>query len=291
MNQDVIDIVVPNVKKLISLDKMDEAINLLEKEISPLSDDLQTHVIMIRGSKNELQGRRIEGVLTDEAYIVERAKLKRRILNILEVIPGEIEAIKLTSSFKALYTTTTKDDLEKIQGPTNTLMPISWVYKAIEVSKSVCQVVREDGIKGTGWLLEGGWVMTNHHVIPNKDYARSAKLVFDYEKDLHGSKRITTEFKLDPDTGLFSNLLKLDYAFFKVLDSAENPISNWGYLNLLDEETSEKPKKGDFVNIIQHPLGQDKKIALTRNDVINIENHKIFYRTDTEKGVKWSTSF
>ena len=284
MNQDAIDLVVPNIKKLVMLDQIDEAIKLLEKEISPLSDDLGTSVTLLHGSKNNLQKKQIEGNLTDEAYTVERARLRKRILSILEIIPEQIEVIKLKNSFKSIYKTTTKEILEKIQGPTNTLMSMSWVYKAIEVSKSVCQVIRADGTKGTGWLLEGGWVMTNHHVIPNKDYARSAKLVFDYEEDLHGSKRITTEFQLDAETGLFSNLLELDYAYLKVIDNPENPISAWGYLKLLSNDNSKRPKKGDFVNIIQHPLGQYKQIALTRNDVINIDNHKIFYRTDTEKG-------
>lgn len=281
MNKAAIDLVVPNVKKLVMLDEMGKAIALLTKEIAPLFPSLEYQIIMLAGSQKELLDKQLSGVITDQEFRSQKAQLRQRILGILDLIPSEREVIKLTSSFRSLYTTTPKETLEKIQGPTNTLMSMSWIYEAIEVSKSVCQVIRADDTKGTGWLLEGGWMITNHHVIPNKQLAQTTKLVFDYEEDLHGSKRKTSEFRLDAETAIFSNLLKLDYAYIKVLDNIQNPLSKWGHLKL---DTLQEPQKGDFVNIIQHPLGQYKQIALTRNDVIAVDKYKIFYRTDTEKG-------
>ncbi len=281
MDQDAIDIVVPNVKKLVMLDKIEEAINLLLKEIAPLSSGLEDQIIMLAGSQAELSAQYNSDILTDAEFRSGNARLRQRILGIINTIPDELEVIKLTTSFRSLYTTTDKDTLEKIQGPSNTLMPMGWVYKAIEVSKSVCQVIRADGTKGTGWLLEGGWMITNHHVIPNKKLAETTKLVFDHEENLHGTKRISAEYRLDAETAIFSNLLNLDYALIKVRDTSLNPLSYWGQLKV---DILREPQIGDFVNIIQHPLGEHKQIALTRNDVIAIDKHKIFYRTDTQKG-------
>ncbi|MEX0289332.1 MAG: serine protease, partial [Flavobacteriaceae bacterium] len=175
----------------------------------------------------------------------------------------------------------TQENLEKIQGPTNTLVPMSWVHQAIEVSKSVCQVVRADGTKGTGWLLEDGWMLTNSHVIPTPQHAETAEIVFDYEEDIRGNNRKTSKFRLDPENALFSSFLKLDYACIKVIDQPDNPLSNWGHLKV---NTLKEPQVGNFVNIIQHPLGEKKQIALTRNNVVAIDKKKLFYLTDTEKG-------
>ncbi|WP_111707720.1 trypsin-like peptidase domain-containing protein [Lutibacter citreus] len=281
MNQEAIDLVINNVKILLSNDKIEESIVILKKEFAPISKDLSTPIILNSGSFKTLKANHNSELISESDYKVNRAKLKRNLLGIMDMVDTELETLRIMDSFKTIYTTTSKENLEKIQGPNNTLVPMSWVYKAIEVSKSVCQVIRADGTKGTGWLLENGWMITNHHVIPNANLAATSKIVFDYEEDIHGSNRKTSEFKLDPKGALFSSLLKLDYAYIKVIDNPANPLKKWGHLkvNIFSE-----PQIEHFVNIIQHPLGEKKQIALTRNNIVAIDNEKIFYKTDTEKG-------
>lgn len=281
MLQDVYKAITPNIERLLELDKYEEAITLMGTEIAPISPSLKSMIISLKGDYTRITNKQIDGLLTDEQFDVQRKRLKPRIEGVIKRIPSELETLELMSSLTTIYQTPTADTLEKIQGPTNTLVPMSWVYKAIEVSKSVCQVKREDGTKGTGWLLEGGWMLTNHHVLPSKKFVETAVLVFDYEEDLHGGSRETKEYRLDAETAIFSNLLKLDYAYAKVIDDTEETLASWNHLTT---NPLKVPQVGDFVNIIQHPLGQKKQIALTRNDVIRLDNHKLFYKTDTEKG-------
>lgn len=281
MTQEVIDLVVKNVNTLLSLNKIDESITILKKEIAPISDTLSSSITLNSGAYANLKQKELDGIITAANASVEAAKIKRNLLGIMGLVEQELEVKRIMNEYSTIYTTNSTEDLEKIQGPTNTLVPMSWVYKAIEVSKSVCQVVRADGTKGTGWLLENGWMLTNHHVLPNTDFAKTAEIVFDYEEDISGANRKTSKFRLDPEGAIFSSLLHLDYAYIKVIDSPDNKLANWGHL---DVNVLKEPQVGDFVNIIQHPLGQKKQIALTRNDVIAVDNKKLFYRTDTEKG-------
>jgi V8-like Glu-specific endopeptidase len=281
MNQEVTELVINNIKFLLEMNKIEDAITILKKEIAPISNDLANAIIINSGTYTSLKTDYYTGLISPSDYKVECARQRNRLLGITEMIDSELETLRIIDSFKTIYTTNSKENLERIQGANNTLVPMSWVYKAIEVSKSVCQVIRADGTKGTGWLLENGWMITNHHVIPNADFAVTSKIVFDYEEDMHGSNRKTSEFRLDSEGSLFSSLLKLDYAYVKVIDNPENPLSKWSHLKI---DTLTEPQIGHFVNIIQHPLGEKKQIALTRNDIVAIDNKKIFYKTDTEKG-------
>ena len=281
MNQEAIDLVVNNVKILLETNKIKESISILKKEIAPISDALSTSIILNTGSYTQLEQDFNNELISDSDYKIGLAKLKKRLLGIMQMVESELETLRIMKKFSTLYTTNSQENLEKIQGEFNTLVPMSWIYRAIEVSKSVCQVVRADGTKGTGWLVDGGWLLTNQHVIPNADYASTSKIIFDYEEDIHGSNRKTSEFRLESTGALFSSLLNLDYAYLKVIDNPDNPLSQWGHLNV---DILTEPQTGQFVNIIQHPLGQKKQIALTRNDIIAIDEKKIFYRTDTEPG-------
>ena len=281
MTQEAIDLVVKNVNILLSKNRIEESIDIMQKEIAPISNTLNTSIILNSGAFVDIKQRESEGILTLQEFAAQQAKIKKNLLNIMGSVPQELEVKRIMNEFSTIYTTNSEAELEKIQGPTSTLVPISWVHKAIEVSKSVCQVVRADGTKGTGWLLENGWLMTNQHVIPNAIMAETTQIVFDYEEDIHGTNRKTSKFRLDPTGAIFSPLSKLDYAYIKVKDDANSPLAKWGHLNV---DVLREPQPDNLVNIIQHPLGQKKQIALTRNNVVGVDGSKLFYKTDTEKG-------
>ena len=112
----------------------------------------------------------LNGIIPYERYTLRSNQIRHNLIGIIDSIEAELEVKRIMGQYSSIYTTTSKDNLEKIQGPDNNLVPMSWIYKCVEVSKSVCQVVRNDGASGTGWLLEGGWMMTNFHVIPKKEW-------------------------------------------------------------------------------------------------------------------------
>ena len=59
------------------------------------------------------------------------------------------------------------------------------------------------------------------------------------------------------------------------------PGSKWGYLRL---SASLSYSEGEFLNVVQHPSGRMKEVALQKNQVTHIFADRIHYTTDTEPG-------
>jgi endonuclease G len=129
--------------------------------------------------------------------------------------------------------------------------------------------------------------MTNNHVLPNQQTAADAYVEFNFETDPTGNSRTRYKYTLDP-TSFITNK-DLDFTRVKINQASNpTPLNNWGYLDLAPDAT---PVMSDPVNIIQHPNGDDKQIALTSNEVISIWGSKIFYKADTEPGSSGSPVF
>jgi V8-like Glu-specific endopeptidase len=178
-------------------------------------------------------------------------------------------------------------DLERVLGSTEHIVKIAWLQQGLKAAKSVCRVVFPDGKNGTGFVLEGGYLLTNCHVIFNEKRLLEAKIEFNYQEDEQGVKQQTTVYRLDPVGFKKSIIFEFDYAYAKILDP-ENTLSQWGHLEI--EEFAEC-QEGEPVNIIQHPESGVKQIALTYNYVIATWGHKLFYLTDTKKGSSGSPVF
>jgi len=288
MDKNALNQIVSSVKVLLGMDRVKESIEILEREIAPISETLETSIIMNSGKYSSLEQQKIGGTINQENYNVGLANVRSNLIGIMGMVDDELEVKRIMGELTSIYYTTSEDNLEKIHGDRNNLVPVDWLRKGADLSRSVCQVVRNDNKKGTGWMMKDGWMMTNFHVIPNEDWIRKSKIVFDYEEGWLGKGRKTTEFELDPEGAIFSNLLAYDYAMIKVKESDHADINSFGFLEL---ETFQQPQVNDPVTIIQHPLGEKKQIALTENKVVKIEEHKLFYLTDTEKGSSGSPVF
>lgn len=286
---DALKTIVESTRKCIAYNKLDDSFDLLEKYISPISKTLDTSVLLNKSGFLELNQQIRNGLITQGDANVAFANIKMHLLSIMEQVPEEIKIQQMLGNLKkGIYIATSDEKLEKILGSKDHFLKISWLYKGIQASRSVCQVIRADGVKGTGFVLKNGYLMTNYHVIPNKDKTATSKIVFDYEEDLYGNMRKTSEFFLEPDDTWFSPVAEFDCAYVKIRDNQENPVSNWGFLEL---DNFAEPQIGDPVTIIQHPLGSAKQIALTANKILGISDPKLFYETDTERGSSGSPVF
>lgn len=289
-NSEAYTVIQQIVRELIVSNKLTEALNVLDDKFSEISDTLRNMIILNKAQLNHLDDQLLAGTITENAALAQKARIR---LNALQIVDKRVLAeIKIQESLgrlkKGIYKSTNEKDLEKIIGEVNNMNKINWLQKGILASKSVCQVIRSDGEKGTGFVLNGGYLMTNFHVLPTKDKVSKAKIVFDYEEDLFGNLRKTSEFTLDENGFNFSPLNKLDYSYIKIKDNPGNPLSNWGNLTL---DVFSDPQVNQPVNIIQHPLGQSKQIALTANKIIAKDGHKLFYEADTERGSSGSPVF
>jgi len=184
--------------------------------------------------------------------------------------------------------------LERIMWKSD-LFPIAHLEEGLCVGRSVCRIEIRDGIgrvlgHGTGFLVSPSVLMTNNHVLPDADSARQSLAQFNYENDMNLMPRPTKSFRLDPDQ-FFVTDQKLDFTLVAVekASSEDEKLSQFGHLKLLTD--SGKALVGEYVSIIQHPLGAPKAVAVRENQIVDNFSDYVHYATDTERGSSGSPVF
>ena len=176
---------------------------------------------------------------------------------------------------------------------------MSFLARAVDAAKCVCRIElqRHEGGRpvfvrgepaitaGTGWLIGRRFVMTNFHVVSARrpgeapgegdlaEQMRTARISFDYDDSttvLGGGV---------PHAGLRASNAKLDYAIIEL--SRDLGIAP---LRLHEEALAIVPDDRFAVNIIQHPGGAHKQIAIRNNLAVGIRGGELIYYTDTDKG-------
>ena len=181
----------------------------------------------------------------------------------------------------------------------NDLRPMRYLQIGMLAGRSVGRIRISDSPAthegdATGFLVAPGLLMTNWHVLKTEDFAAAASVIFDDEDGLDGDPLETKSFRLRPDL-LFVADEKLDYAIVEVTqrNSSGVLLSQFGYLRLFRQTGKLDPLQRQAANIIQHPRGGPKKIALRDNYVLpavpdSVDPQKnevsLFYGTDTLKG-------
>lgn len=171
--------------------------------------------------------------------------------------------------------------LEKIINRNN-LTDIAWLSRGLELKRSICRVVTPTGL-GTGFLVNGDYLITNNHVLEDRAVTEESTVEFNYELGWDGNQQPVLSFKLD--TSRFKTSKELDYTVVRV---SGNPSHSFGSIDLRIRSV---PTKDDYVTIIQHPNGGHKKIALTDNQIFAVFSHLVQYVTDTEPGSSGSPVF
>jgi V8-like Glu-specific endopeptidase len=177
--------------------------------------------------------------------------------------------------------------LERVLG-TNDLISVNFLLRGLQVAQAVHRVrlgaaVHQPAGFGTGFLVSSRLMLTNHHVLPTPAEAANALVQFDYQEAGDGSLGTSTEFGLDPD-GFFLTDSHLDYTLVAVESHATDgtPLERFGWIKLI--ETLGKAMIGELVNIIQHPGGEPKQLALRENKIIDVLDDFLHYQTDTAPG-------
>ena len=183
---------------------------------------------------------------------------------------------------------------ERVLGQ-NDLMPVSYLEYALRVSQSVGRVIiRSSSLRvigyGTGSMISPRLLMTNNHVLETISGSRSSAIEFNYQSDIEGRIRSSEVYELDPDT-FFITDPDLDYTIVAVKDGTSDrpPLSSFGWNRLI--EAQGKVILGEYVNIIQHPSGEPKQLALRENQVVDLLDNFLHYLTDTAPGSSGSPVF
>jgi endonuclease G len=149
--------------------------------------------------------------------------------------------------------------------------------------------------RGTGFLVGPGLVLTNEHVLPDEGFAAACTLEMDYEHNLLGPAKQPQTFVLEPKRFYVVDA-KLDFALVAVADQSDRGtgLATYRWLPLNAAQGKIAIINGDYLNIVQHPLGREKEIVLRENRVLDLRTGGeaaadeigafIHYEADTEKG-------
>jgi hypothetical protein len=184
----------------------------------------------------------------------------------------------------------------------NDLLPAGFLEGALAASRAVVRLVvpvfrghrrvsSDEGTAwrgyGTGWLIGPRYLLTNHHVIANRSpgapvatdsefalQAANAVAEFDYLSEEQGSGRDV------PIVRVAASDPVLDYALLELAEA----ITDRAPLTLAREPLVLDGDDYPAVNIIQHPRGAPKHVALRNNLVAALRGNDLAYYADTEAG-------
>lgn len=162
---------------------------------------------------------------------------------------------------------------------TNAPHPVAFLSSAVAAARCVAHVdvaTASRSWSGTGFLVGPDLLITNNHVLPRADLALHATFRFNFQDDADGRPERHVDHASAPG-GLFHTSKDLDYTLVQL---AGRPGDRWTYLPL----TAETVAVGDRVNIVQHPGGQPKRIAMRDNFVEYVGSGVVQYVTSTLPG-------
>ncbi|MGA5201841.1 trypsin-like serine peptidase [Streptomyces variegatus] len=186
------------------------------------------------------------------------------------------------------------DAYERIIDLSNELQAWSFLPRGVRAGATVARItLRRDGRElphGTGFLVSPRLMMTNHHVLPDEAFARRCFVEFNAQVTADNLPDTVVRMELDPGA-FFAADRRLDFALVAVAPAPDGPapgeIFGWNRLSV----QIGKLVLGEKVNIIGHPQGRLKEIALRDNAVLVRLDDFVHYKTDTEPGNSGSPVF
>jgi V8-like Glu-specific endopeptidase len=176
------------------------------------------------------------------------------------------------------------EQLEKIMGSRSTLLSISFLAIGMRRAKAVARVTCHDGALATGFLISNDLFVTNHHVLSSPAAAQGAIAEFGYDEQQGSGEFIpAVSVNLRPAQG-FATSAADDCTVVRI---EEGTTDAWGAVPVAPL----KAEKVEWVNIIQHPDGGPKRIALYHNVVAYADENLVQYYTDTLPGSSGSPVF
>ncbi|MEV3971828.1 trypsin-like peptidase domain-containing protein [Streptomyces sp. NPDC050698] len=186
------------------------------------------------------------------------------------------------------------DANERIIDLSNELQAWSFLPRGVRAGATVARITRRrDGRElphGTGFLVSPRLLMTNHHVLPDESFARTCFVEFNAQVTADNQPDTVVRMELDPGA-FFAADGRLDFALVAVAPAPDGPppgeVFGWNRLSV----QIGKLVLGEKVNIIGHPQGRLKEIALRDNAVLVRLDDFVHYTTDTEPGNSGSPVF
>jgi endonuclease G len=181
-------------------------------------------------------------------------------------------------------------------------LPAWFLVRGAEIQSAVGRVVLTQPVSGlqpgdgwaTGFMVSPSLFMTNNHVIPNKPFADKVRVQFNYQLGPDGTDAITEYYTFDADDVFHTNPA-LDFTLIRLrgnesedVDVPRMPGNVWGFIALNDAPIF---RSKQHFNIVQHPSGRRKEVALQDNEIDRLFTNVVRYKADTEPGSSGSPVF
>ncbi len=237
----------------------------------------------------EIQRRQAESgtqVVDNPEQIEARA---RRLLS-----SGEIAIEALKAALPQGEPVTGTGMLERIVGFSNELQGVNFLPRGERAARTVARISLQQKGRvvgfGTGFLVGPRLLMTNHHVLPDAASAAEAFAEFDCELDRDGVPKPLLRFDLDPGALYFTDEhLDATVVALRPGPTGRHAGDDLGWNQLIGAQG--KIITGESVNVIGHPNGRPKEIAIRNNAVLNQLDDFLHYEADTLPGNSGSPVF
>ncbi len=183
--------------------------------------------------------------------------------------------------------------LERLIG-TNDLMGAGFLARGAAAARSVARILIRsrpeliDGF-GTGFLVAPGLLMTNNHVLGDPATAAHSQAEFNHMLGADGVLGPSVPFGLEPAT-FFATDVALDFTVVAVAPrAAGRGLEEFGWNPLIEAEG--KVILHELLNIVQHPNGEPKQVALRENRLVDLVENFLHYEADTAQGSSGSPVF
>lgn len=275
------------IRNLIARDEAELATEQMAAFLKGTAPPEASREVLVQGARlSRLRKQERRGFVSIDQISRERAQIADALLQLVDELSSRTAAAERPFPMPSVSLIAPSNvDLEKIIG-TNNLKSIAWLQRGLEAAKSVCRIVTPKGL-GTGFLIDLGRVMTNHHVLSGPDIAAQSYVEFNFQEDSFGILQEPFRYRLLGEG--FQTNVDLDFSIARIeQENAFPSLESWGTLTLSADSF---PGIGEHVTIIQHPGGGAKQIALTANQVVSIFEHRLQYTTDTLPGSSGSPVF
>ena len=184
--------------------------------------------------------------------------------------------------------------LERIIDATNDLQAANFLTRGARAARTVARISYDQRGRlvpaGTGSLVGQRLLLTNNHVLPDVATAEQATAEFNVEIDLDEVTGTVVIYRLDPQA-LFLTDEHLDYTLVAIQIGPDGraPGQEYGWNQLIAQQG--KIATGEPVNVVGHPMGRLKEIAIRNNSLQTVLEEFIHYETDTEPGNSGSPVF
>lgn len=173
---------------------------------------------------------------------------------------------------------------EALMNERSTLLDVVFLERGAIAAQSVVQLnmtFARGSAKGSGFLISADRVLTNHHVLHDWDGggAPATEVVVRLNFQHTASGGLAEVVEIPGVVKTIRGDRNFDWA---IIDLETSAPDRFPALSLAPPPPM--PKLGDTLSIIQHPLGLEKKVAVSNNTIAFVDENVIQYLTDTEVG-------